>query len=83
MLHNLDKQLLSRGECRSFQIVSNIWLIQNGVMLSIMPAMRQNGQLCGGTIPAGRLALALSVGAISHRHVDFLPTNSGTASRVA
>ena len=28
-----------------------MWLIQNGVMLSIMPGVRHKGQLCGGAIP--------------------------------
>jgi hypothetical protein len=60
-----------------------MWLIQNGVMLSIMPGMSNKGQLCGGAIPTDGSAFALSVGAISHRHVAFLPANSATASRVA
>ena len=70
------------GSC-SFQIVSIMWLIQDGVMLSIMPGIRHKGQLCSGAIPTDCLALGLTVGVILHPDVHFLLANSGNAGRVA
>ena len=62
-----------RGSC-SFQIVSNMWLIQNGVMLSIMPGIRHKGQLYGRAIPTDQTWLcALLLVQFRISDVDFLP----------
>ena len=82
MSHNLDKPLpFRRGSC-SFQIVSNMWLIQDGVMLSIMPGVRHEGQLRGGAIPTVGLFRVLANASFLHLSVEFLPLNGSSATHL-
>jgi hypothetical protein len=46
-----------------------MWLIQDGVMLSIMPGMRLKGQLRDNVIPTLTVAFALSVASFLHPSV--------------
>src|SRR3954468_10956080 len=76
MSRNSDKLSWCLRGIRSFQIVSNLWLIQNTVMLSIMPSIRHKGQHCGIPNPTGGITVAIIAGAISHLCVYFLPASA-------